>query len=363
MWSGRCIFISPSLINLNAAARREWPVAAPHSDECDAVNLTRIVGLPVHRCVCVIVTRDRPALLAQCLNSIAAQSLIPDLILVVDNASGPETQRLLAAREGVRVLRLPENLGGAGGFRVGIDYALQCGAEWLWLMDDDGRPREPACLDQMLSTAAATEADMVGPLVVDVDRLDRLAFPIRINGRTRFGVAEVAAHGQVAGFVHLFNGALISAALFHRIGLPDARFFIRGDEVEFLIRARRSGARIVLETRAHFLHPGSHREIHPIAGGLFYAVVPLDAVKQYYQFRNRAFIFLHYRMWLWLAADMVRYGMYFLVSCRFDLQGFARWLAATRAGLSGQFMRGEERGAEVGRPGADTPAFRLPEVA
>ena len=322
------------------------------------LNIGQPARLPIGVCVCVIVTRDRPALLAQCLRAVAAQSRAPDVVLVVDNASGPETQRVLAERDGLRVLRMSENLGGAGGFRAGISHALECGADWIWLMDDDGRPQELTCLGELIDTAAATQADIVGPLVVDVDRPERLAFPIRINGHTWFGAADVAAHGQVAGFVHLFNGALISAALFQRIGLPDARFFIRGDEVEFLIRARRSGARIVLETRAPFLHPGSHAEIHPIFGGLFYAVVPLDPVKQFYQFRNRAFIFLHYRMWLWLAADAVRYGTYFLVSRRFDLQGFAGWLGASGAGWSGQFMRGEEGTAKAAPSGAEGPTFR-----
>ena len=84
-------------------------------------------------CVCVIVTRDRPELLARCLDAVRAQSRVPDLTLVVDNASGPETQRLLAAHDGLRVLRLPENRGGAGGFRAGIQHALQCGADWIWL--------------------------------------------------------------------------------------------------------------------------------------------------------------------------------------------------------------------------------------
>ena len=122
--------------------------------------------------------------------------------------------------------------------------------------------------------------------------------------------------------------------MLERIGLPDRRLFIRGDEVEFLLRARRAGAKTVLETEALFLHPGSFGEIHPIFGGLYYAVVPETAIKQYFQFRNRAHIFAKYRMWLWLAADVVRYGYFFLVSRSGDVSGLTRWLAATLEGLS-----------------------------
>ena len=301
------------------------------------------------RCVCIVVTRDRPALLAQCLDAVQRQTRRPDLVIVVDNASGPETQAVLATRAAVSVLRLPTNTGGAGGYCAGIRRALDCGADWLWIMDDDGRPCTPGCLASLLDTAGATAADLVGPLVVDVDDPDRLAFPIRTRGQTRFRVNEMEDQGPIEGFAHLFNGALIHAGLVRRIGLPDPRFFIRGDEVEFLYRARRAGARIVLDVATRFLHPGSHAEIHPILAGAFYAVWPQDPVKQYFQVRNRAYIFLRYRMWLFLAADVVRYGAFFLITRQGDVAGFCRWFAASCAGWSGRFMSGRTP-AHSGQP-------------
>lgn len=311
-------------------------------------------------CAAVIVTRDRPALLRHCLASVLKQRRPPDFVVVVDNASGPDTQDVFRDHPAVRVLRLGENAGGAGGFRAGIELALRCGADWLWLMDDDGRPRDAECLGGLLRTAAAHRADLVGALVVDVDEPERLSFPIRIAGRTRFGVAEMVAHEPVPDFAHLFNGALIGATLFHRIGLPDPRFFIRGDEVEFLFRARKSAARIVLDTAAQFLHPGSRPEIHPILGGLFYAVVPLEPFKQFHQFRNRAYIFRRYSKWGWAAADMVRYGYYFMVTRRLDVAGFGRWAAATADGWSGRFMRDPTpQAAEFRLPAPATPPRAL----
>ena len=290
--------------------------------------------------VAVIVTRDRPVLLRRCLDAVLAQAVPPDGIIVLDNASGPETAAVLDLYPAVTAVRLPCNCGGAGGFRAGIRAGLAAGADWLWLMDDDGRPAAADCLAALLRTAEATRAELVGSLVVDVDAPARLSFPVRLHGRTVFGVAEVVRHGPVPGFAHLFNGALIAAGLFRRIGLPDARFFIRGDEVEFLFRARRAGAGIVLATEARFLHPGSQPEIHPIMGGRFYAVMPDSGVKRQHQFRNRGYIFRAYGMWGWLAADVVRYGWFFLVVRRGDVRGLAAWAAATAQGVHGAFMRG-----------------------
>lgn len=297
--------------------------------------------------VAVIVTHDRPALLRRCLEGVLSQVCAPHEVVVVDNASAPETAAVLrgfvAAGHPVHVMRLPRNGGGAGGFCAGMGCALDRGADWLWLMDDDGVPAGDGCLRTLLATAEARGAELVGALVVDADAPERLAFPVRLRGRlggrTVFDVATLRRHGPVDGFAHLFNGALASAGLVRRIGAPDPRFFIRGDEVEFLLRARRAGAGIVLDTGAAFLHPGSAPEIHPILGGRFYAVVPDGEFKQFHQFRNRGYIFRRYGMWGWLLADVARYGCHFLGSRHGDWRGYARWARATAAGVRGRFMR------------------------
>lgn len=300
----------------------------------------------------VIVTRNRPALLQSCLEAVLRQTEPTDELIVVDNASGPETSAILAQYP-VRTLRMVRNTGGAGGFWAGITAALHRGAEWIWLMDDDGRPAYDTCLAQLLASANTHQADLVGALMLDVDRPDRLAFPVRINGRTVFDTATLERHGPLPGFAHLFNGVLVRADLFRRIGLPDPRFLIRGDEVEFLYRARQAGARVILETGASFLHPGSQPEIHPILFNQFYAVVPHDPTKRFLQFRNRGYIFRRYRMWGWLLADVIRYGWYFLLTRRGDVRGFQQWTTATAQGLRGRFMRPGR-----GRPTGTNPTRR-----
>ena len=291
------------------------------------------------RVVAVIVTHDRPQLLRLCLDAVLAQSRPPDAVIVIDNASGQETAALLGTYPAVQTIRLDHNGGGAAGFKAGMTAALQQDSDWLWLMDDDGRPAGQDCLARLLDTAAEHRAAMVGAMIVDIEAPARLAFPVRLRGRTVFSVATLVEHGPLPGFAHLFNGVLLAAGLVNDIGLPEAGLFIRGDEVEFLYRARRAGARIVLDPGAPFLHPGSQREITPILFGLFYAVVPADPVKQFYQFRNRGYIFRRYGMWGWMAADVVRYGWYYLVERRVDIPGLSFWLRATWTGIVGRFLK------------------------
>src|SRR5215475_6842838 len=104
--------------------------------------------------VAVVVTMNRTELLAHSLKMIATQTRPPDHLVVVDN--GPDQP----AREVVDACPVPStylvshrNLGGAGGFALGMLTALTMGAEWVWLADDDGRPGDETVLATLLSEA------------------------------------------------------------------------------------------------------------------------------------------------------------------------------------------------------------------
>jgi rhamnopyranosyl-N-acetylglucosaminyl-diphospho-decaprenol beta-1,3/1,4-galactofuranosyltransferase len=288
----------------------------------------------IPRVVAVIVTRDRADLLDACLEAIELQSRPPDAILVIDNASSDATPDVIARHRSAVHLRQSHNLGAAGGYCLGIAKALGAKADFVWMMDDDGRPADCWCLVRLLRRAHDEDVQFVAPLVLDVTQPARLAFPLRLGLRTLFRADQVIDRGVLHGFAHLFNGALIGRSVFERIGLPDPRFVIRGDEVEFLYRARRAGIRIALDCRAQFLHPSSDAERYPICFGLFYAMVPADPAKQVHQFRNRAYLFRAYRRLPYLLLEPVRYGWYFLLTRRGDWAGLARWAAASWSGLS-----------------------------
>ena len=147
------------------------------------------------------------------------------------------------------------NLGGAGGFALGMLAALARGAQALWLWDDDGYPENDDCLDILSACALSRGADLACPLVVAEDDAFRTAFTFRVDGIRTTDRKTVQQRAQIDGFAHLFNGALIQASTLRRFGLPDYRFFIRGDEVDFGCRVSRSGGLIVTCTAAVARHP------------------------------------------------------------------------------------------------------------
>ncbi|MDN3713786.1 glycosyltransferase family 2 protein [Paracoccus cavernae] len=107
----------------------------------------------------VIVTYNRSDKLARVLDALALQTRRADTIYVVDNASTDDTEQVVAAKNmpEVRYIKLPKNVGGAGGFHEGMKIAYAEGAHYLWISDDDAYP-EPDALEELLNGIRDFEA-------------------------------------------------------------------------------------------------------------------------------------------------------------------------------------------------------------
>ena len=95
----------------------------------------------------VIVTYNRLELLKECLEAVLSQEKQCD-ILVINNCSTDGTEEYLdtLSYTNLFIKKTTENIGGAGGFSVGIDEAIRRGYDFAWLMDDDTIPEKTALL-------------------------------------------------------------------------------------------------------------------------------------------------------------------------------------------------------------------------
>jgi rhamnopyranosyl-N-acetylglucosaminyl-diphospho-decaprenol beta-1,3/1,4-galactofuranosyltransferase len=296
------------------------------------------MSVPAQRVVAVVVTHHRPGTLRLSLDAVAAQSRPVDQIVVVDNGDDEETRAVVAATA-VPTVYLPSrhNLGGAGGFALGILHALALGADWVWCADDDGRPADAEVLGTLLRVAEEQDLAEVSPLVADEKDPGRLAFPLRRGLRWRRRAEEFADVEFIRGYASLFNGALFRASALDVIGVPDSRLFFRGDETEIHRRLRRSGLPFGTATRAFYLHPEGTTEFLPILGGRLSAQYPENEVKRYYTYRNRGYLLARPGM-RWMAPlEYVRFGYFF--ASRRDWRGLREWLALTRAGRRERLTR------------------------
>ena len=295
--------------------------------------------LPADSVVTVVVTKDRPATLAHSLEAIARQTRRVDHLVVVDNAADPKVAEIVDS-VGVPASYVPSsrNLGGAGGFALGMLTALARGADWVWCADDDGRPESDDVLATLLTTAVEYSLDEVSPLVVDIEHPDRLAFPLRRGLRWRRRREDFRDVRVLPGYASLFNGALFRAEALDVIGVPDYRMFVRGDETEIHRRMLRAGLRFGTATGVAYLHPNGSDEFKPLLGEALSAQHPDDPIKRFYTYRNRGYLMSQPGMrWLW-PLEWVRFSWYFLLRRR-DVEGWQEWRRLTRAGRTERFSR------------------------
>jgi rhamnopyranosyl-N-acetylglucosaminyl-diphospho-decaprenol beta-1,3/1,4-galactofuranosyltransferase len=296
--------------------------------------------------VAVVVTRHRTDMLVDSLAALAKQTHPIAHLIVVDN--GPDKP----AREIVEACGLPatwlpswNNLGGAGGFALGMLHALAMGAEWIWLGDDDGRAANETVLATLIDLAERRGLAAVSPTVADMDHPDRLAFPVRRGltwHRSRAALAADSGHGAddelLPGVAALFNGALFRARTLDVIGVPDLRLFVRGDEVEMHRRLVRSCLPFGTSLRSAYLHPAGSEDDKPMLGGRLHARDPDDPVKRYYTYRNRGYLVSQPGMRKVGLLEVPRFAWYFLVTKRSPRQ-FVQWVRLVRQGRAERFHR------------------------
>ena len=293
------------------------------------------------RIIAVVVTFNRRDMVTRLVAALDAGSVVPDEVVVVDNASSDGTADALAAAgttTPLTVLRLTENTGGAGGFHTGLAAAMERGADLVWLMDDDGTPAAD-CLQSLLPHLDTH--DFIGPAVVSEDDPGRLCFPIRVPGSSRVlhavpDLEAASASGLLEGVVIPFNGVLVTRELVERIGLPREEFFIWGDDVEYLWRARAAGARIATVVGARFRHPSTDDLGTPLMfGRTTYNHSPSD-LKHYCMCRNNVVNLRAHRGLVGVLAFVVKTFWFYLFTRR-DLGRLRLSIEAMRAGWRGDF--------------------------
>jgi glycosyltransferase involved in cell wall biosynthesis len=129
----------------------------------------------------IVCTRDRLAMLEQCLASLAAQSSPPGQIVVVDNSGDGNARSLCADRSGVTYIHEP---------RPGLSVARNAGlavarGEFIAFTDDDVVLHDDWCGE--ILRAFATGADAVTGLVLpaSLDTEAQRAFELNLGGFTQ----------------------------------------------------------------------------------------------------------------------------------------------------------------------------------
>lgn len=190
-----------------------------------------------------------------------------DALIVVDNGSGDGSAAWLRDRlPAARVVETGKNLGFAGGANVGIQAALDAGAELVALANSDVIVARDALASLAAALEGASDLGIVGPVVLS--RADPTVV-------ASCGMAYDAATGRM---VHRDAGSSLAAlrlppllrvdgvsgcfmlvrrVVFERVGLLAEDFFFSFEDLDFCLRAASAGFGSACVSSAVVYHEGS----------------------------------------------------------------------------------------------------------
>jgi GT2 family glycosyltransferase len=256
--------------------------------------------------------------------------------VVVDNGStdGSE-ENLRRLLPDVEIIQTGANLGFAGGNNIGIRRALEEGADYVWLLNNDTIVAPEALGELVRCLEDNPTAAMAGSKIYYHDSLRTIwcAGGAWEKGRLRLrqrGANQVddgqfdepRTMGSVSGCSMLVRSDAIA-----RIGLMDESYFLYWEDTDWCARAREQGYGIVLAAASHVWHKVS-------------ATVSAHSERQYYYFTRNGLRFCRRHdllslpsLLLYVTADVV-VGL--LKGNRAKLQGFWRGIADFMGGRMGK---------------------------
>ena len=199
----------------------------------------------------IVATYNRLEFLKEIITALKNQTYKIDNIIITNNSSTDGTEEWLINQEGI-IVQKQENVGSSGGQYTGMKRALETDCDYIWVMDDDVVP-ESDCLEKLI--ANTDEDKIVAPVRYNIDGSLFWNETIKFNLNNPFqslwdGINNKDYYNSQSELVYTegltFEGPLIARSIVEKIGLPEFKFFIYGDDSEYMLRALKNGYKTYL---------------------------------------------------------------------------------------------------------------------
>jgi GT2 family glycosyltransferase len=216
----------------------------------------------------------------ECLEAVGHLDYPNRHVVVVDNGSTDGSADAIAAGyPSATLIRLGENLGYTGGVNAGLQHAIQNGADYVWLLNNDAVVT-PDSLTQLLALAERhPRVGLLSPIIRYYDKPHDIQFagtlveepPARVP-HIHFLEAGAALAGD---FVLVGTALLVRSTVVTVIGLLDDRYFAYCEDWDYSLRAHAAGFELAVLPSAIVFHKS--------AGSLGHH----SPLKEYLMVRNR----------------------------------------------------------------------------
>lgn len=211
----------------------------------------------------MVVTYNRCEILKECIAALLNQTHPLTHLIIIDNHSTDGTAGILSdkalpfertkvdsdsehweavkANVHIRFVRMSRNIGGSGGFNLGIKLAEATSAQWVWVMDDDTIVR-PDSLQHLLSSGAQVKEPIgfkCSRVLWNNGDFHKMNIPIVsafVNNLPFCQYKDVSIVKSCS-----FVSVLVNTKAIEKCGYPIKEFFIWGDDSEYTSRITDNG--------------------------------------------------------------------------------------------------------------------------
>ena len=262
--------------------------------------------MPLPFVITVILNTNRCTDTLDALDSLEKSTYGNHSIIVLDNASTDNSVEFIRKEfPEVEIIQLTENLGYAGNNNVGIEAALERGADWVFVLNEDTVLAKD-CLEFLIAKGESDPAiGIVGPMVYHFDEPEIIQSaggslgPLWQSHHIGQNEKDIGQYKNERDVEWISGCAvLVRRQTIEQIGPLDARFFYYWEETEWCLRARKNGWRIVHTPQAKLWHKGVQRDYQP------------SPSVTYYSTRNRLLMFSKHKapikVWGYAIWDIFR---------------------------------------------------------
>ena len=267
---------------------------------------------PVPDNICaVVITYNPDEKLYERLEILAKQV---DRILIVDNHSSQSAQDTVtdaATRLGAHLLRNEENLGIAAALNQGVRFAIDEGGKWALAMDQDTLASPTMIHDLVTAYNDCPFRENVGAVGSNYREWS--------TGRVLLQNAADNDETWMETYKVVTSGTLIPTSIFKEIGPFCEGLFIDGVDIEYCLRLRSRGFKIIMTTYPCMTHSLGNCEVinfMGITGGLWHH----PPFRNYYITRNNLLITRRYLKGQtgWVLRNLCAIGLRLLATILFE---------------------------------------------
>ncbi len=302
----------------------------------------------LEKVIAIVLNFNGKADTKECIDSLLLSTYSNLEIVIVDNGSRDESVAFFKANyPSIHLIESSDNLGYAGGNNLGIRYALEKKADYIFVLNNDTIV-DARAIGEFVDASHILSNHILGGSVYTYHNKDELQHfgGIWLAKKGKFkNLPDGKFDTKTSSELDFLTGCalFIPRIVFEKIGLFEQRFFLYYEEIDFCFRARKNGFQLSFVPEPKIWHKESKSFLHP------------KPPQSYYQWRNRLFFvernfsrpyFFLYVFWFLPKRAFVMFLKYMAkkLSPPFSMTSFEKKLSilsyeASFAGIRDYFRR------------------------